>query len=229
MRTILALCALMLLPLAAASGAITVEPLSNEACCGTAQYVVTVTNDYKVQKSFQLSVDADYEIKVTLQPDLVLVAPKGSEQLVMLVKPECGLAPGEYPITVSATMGGLCEDTCGEICEYAAGEATTRLVVPEGCVPAVEEPEPVPEPVPEPEPVNVTTNETPTGAATGAAAKPMSGNDLFAITILFGMLAVFVILLILIRWSSKDETKKAGSKESESTKSESKKTEAKKK
>jgi hypothetical protein len=134
MKKVLALFSvLVLLPLAAASGAIEVSPSSQTACCEKVQYQVTIKNSLSVQTSYELAAETESGVEVTLQPSVVVIPPKGEERLTMIIKPTCGLPPGDYKITVISTSKGWCDSKCGALCDYESGRARTVLAIPDGC------------------------------------------------------------------------------------------------
>jgi len=197
---------MVLLPLAAATGSIEIVPNLQEACCESVQYLVTISNDANAERTFDLSADAERGITVTLEPSTISVSAKGEEKLVMFAKPECGLIAGEYIIKVSSKSTVFCENACGgDLCESGTGEANITLKVSEGC----ELPAPAPAAVtPAPaEPQNTANNNTPQTPSGAAVTTPQTGTNYFAVLVLFGLLAVLVVMLVLVKKSSKPGTK----------------------
>ena len=167
------------------------SPLEESACCETVQYTVEISNNVSVQRFFKLTATPDSEdIKVILQPDSIIVPANSKQDLVMLVRPACGMPTGDYAIRITSELQGNCPETCGETCSYASGEAEVRLTVPEGCEPP-EKPQGS---------QNVTiTNDTTQGETPTGAVITANGDDYNAIGALFVLLGVLMILLALIR------------------------------
>ena len=192
----------------AAKAEVLIVPVSQPACCEAVQYEVIITNDLKTSQVFNLDADSKDGIKVILQPDAVKIGSGESETLILIAKPDCGLASGEYEITVEAEYVGACEALCGDLCTYTY-DASTVLRVPNGCV----VPEAPVELEPELIPLEVAneTNGNETETPTGAVIAP--GDDFLAIGILFVLLAIFIVMLILIvKNSEKEEIKTKGGK-----------------
>ena len=189
-----------------ASAEIDILPQNQNACCESVLYEVTLTNELRTAQVFDLSVDSLREIKITLEPDTIKLASGETETLVMMARPDCGMVPGVYEITVTSQYTGACEDICGEYCEFTE-EDSTLLTIPNGCI----VPEPEPEPVEQPEQNQTETNdtnqtETPTGAVVSA------DNDYIAIGVLFVLLGIFIIMLALIRRDANQTKGKRGEK-----------------
>ncbi len=157
---------ILALSLASGASGITISPASQGSCCGLLKYEVTLANPNPlVQKAFAieaLSLDSGY-IWVSLEPDAVVVPAGGEEKLVMFVRAECGTAPGEYKIRVSAT----CMQGCAETSERA--EAV--LSIPASCAPAQPQPDTQPDNQPDTQPKNNVVVINPNGNA-GTPSKP---------------------------------------------------------
>jgi len=171
------------------------SPLEESACCEAVQYTIEISNNVSVQRFFKLTATPDSEdIKVILQPDSIIVPANSKQDLVMLVRPACGMPPGDYQIKIVSELQGNCPEACGEICPYVSGEAQVKLTVPEGCNP--------PEAKPPAQNTTILINNTiaesttPTGAVIAA-----NGDDYVTIGALFVLLGVLMILLALIKRS----------------------------
>jgi len=188
-----------MIPIVAGSGSVDVAPASQQACCEAVQYTLTVTNTVNQQRQFDLKVESAEGLTVMLEPKTVLIPAKGKETLAMLVKPACGLPPGNYKIKLSSTAKGSCDETCGSLCDFPMGEAEAIVTISGGC----ELPEPEPVIKNETEPVkndNVTQTAGNTTSPTGGVVvQTFTNYNLFAIAALFAVLAVFVVLLFLVR------------------------------
>jgi len=190
---ILGILSILVSILSVRGAALDASPLEESACCEAVQYTIEISNNVSVQRFFKLTATPDSEdIKVILQPDSIVVPANSKQDLVMLVRPACGMPAGDYTIKIASELQGNCPETCGEICWYVSGEAKVRLTVPEGCEP--------PEKPQEPQNTTIITNntqgETPTGAVIAA-----NGDDYVTIGALFVLLGVLMILLALIKRS----------------------------
>jgi hypothetical protein len=194
----------ILLSFGIARAEIGASPQNQSACCEPVFYEIGLLNHLDTAQVFEISAEAEEgDIKVTLQPDAIKLNPSEEETLLMMAKPACEMAPGQYRIIITSLYTGACEDVCGQYCEFTE-EDDVVLTVPKTCL-APTEPE-VTEP-PEPE-QNLTENtteqnrtETPTGAAVSAE------NDHLSIGILFILLGIFIIFLALIQRDSKGNKK----------------------
>jgi hypothetical protein len=195
---------LLLFSFASARADISASPVSMTACCDSAAYEVTITNELPSAQAFRLSARTNRDVQVILQPDVVLIPGGGEEKLIMLAR---SCVPGEYAISLKAEYQGACEDVCGDFCTYSY-ESEALLIVPDSCeapsVPAVLVPDSeVPEDSEDPEDTGDTDDsveETPAGAV-------VAGDDYFAIGLLFVLLAVFIIMLFMISKASKVSSK----------------------
>lgn len=175
-----------------------ISPAGQMACCEYARYTLTVTNEMSGPRSFTLTATSDEGIKVLLEPDTVPLPAKGSADLVMMVRPECGLPAGDYVLTVSAEYQGRCTDVCE--CPYVSDEAEVLLTVPEDCMPAVE-----PAEQGESDTIKIEIGNTSAGAETDTERIPAGAmtagrtDNYTAIGALMVLLGVFIILLALIR------------------------------
>jgi hypothetical protein len=189
---ILGILAILVSVLSVRGAVLDASPREESACCETVQYTIEISNDLSVQRFFKLTATPDSEdIKVILQPDSIMIPANSKQDLVMLVRPACGMPAGDYTIRITSELQDNCPETCGELCPYASGEAEVKLIVPEGCEPP-EKPHELPDVTITAD--NTTQGETPTGAVVTA-----NGDDYTAIGALFLLLGVLMILLALIK------------------------------
>jgi len=212
------------------NSAIDVSPVSQTTCCDSVTYTVRISNSLASREDFKIYVEAYDDIMALLQPNFITVPAKSSEELIMLVKPDCNIAPGDYTIAVRSESYKACEDSCG-VCPYTSGEAEVILTVPEGCL-AINEPV-IPQPPEGAEPQSgqgmagapntgdasalgsdsLPASEQPGGSPTGASVTRSSDNYLVIAT-LFALFAVLAVMLLIVKKESKKESKEESKKAS---------------
>lgn len=144
---------ILALSLVSGAAGITLTPASQDSCCGLLKYEVTLANsDPLVQKVFTIEVKSldSKDIWVSLEPDVVVVPAGGDVKLTMFVRADCGTAPGDYRIRVSA--GGCAKEAaCGADCAETSEQAEAVLKIPRSCAPGIVQPQPDTQPNTQPD------------------------------------------------------------------------------
>lgn len=178
--------------LSARAAVLEASPFEESACCEAVQYIVEVSNNISIQRFFRLTAASDSEeITVILQPDSIIVPANSKQDLVMLVRPACGMPPGDYQIKIVSELQGNCPEACGEICPYVSGEAEVKLTVPEGCSP--------PEAKPPTQNTTILINTTAESTTPTGTVIAATGDNYVTIGALLALLGVLMILLAFIR------------------------------